>query len=123
MEKDYKKLDEAVYSIYCYLHALAKNDKEIVLRKFDRNNDAHMGLLYIASMEKKVFNFQLFLNCDILTYWITKWEFHKFVGMKYKSHCKDTCPTCDEIIKKIETLFHPGIVLEIYNTYYARKRN
>jgi len=120
-EKDYKTLDEAVYSVYCYLHSISKDTNEIVLKNFDRKNNNHLALFYIASMEKKIFNFELVVNCGLIDYFKIKWYFRDLVRIKYRRKAKN-CVDCADMVKRIETIFYENVLADVYEAYYARKR-
>ena len=117
--EEYRKLDEAVASIYQWYTKLGEANKVIKLIDFDRKKSSHLALLSIASMVKKFQKYDLKINCSIRDYFYLWRKYHKFISFK---RCgKDlNYPSCDVINIIIEGDFYKGILEKIYEEYYKR---
>ena len=120
MEYDYRKLDEAVSNLYYYFSLLAKDNHKITLTNFNFRNKSHMALFYVAAMNSRIEKNQLVVNCGLKDYLKTKWYFRDLIGIKWAKSAPG--PMCAEMVNRIETIFYPHILEDVYGAYYERKR-
>ena len=115
----YRELDTVVYDVYCIFLKEGEKDKCIKLIDFDRHNDSHMALFYIAQMEKKIVDYKLEIKCKIRDYLWMKRRFNKLVSFKM---CRDygEHSDCKYITNAIEQMYGEGVLKEVYETYYKR---
>jgi hypothetical protein len=121
MEKEeyYRKLDESIYYVYHWFQVMGDKNGVIKLVGFDRTSQAHLTLLQVASMVKKIGDVKLKINCSFRNYIKVKKEFD---GLVKFSRCwaDKAYPDCNTIVNTIESMFYPGILSEAYKEYYQR---
>lgn len=117
--EEYRKLDEAVASIYQWYTKLGEANKIIKLIDFDRKESSHLALLSIASMVKKFQKYDLKINCSIRDYFYLWRKYHKSISFK---RCRKDLnyPSCNAINTITEDNFYKGILEKIYEEYYKR---
>lgn len=120
MEKeDYRRLDEAIYYVYHWYAKLGESTNTLKLVGFNKEDKSHLTLLQVGAMVKKIYSYDLRINCKFLDYLRLQKKYHNLVEFK---RCKGdkNYPSCNTVVTIIEQRFYKNILEDAYEEYYKR---